>query len=54
MVEQLVHVEPPRELAGREIKRNYSEELESPNMKSGNLCDLVPGQNDFDLEPAEG
>ena len=27
MVEQLVHVEPPRELAGRELKRKYSEEL---------------------------
>ncbi len=27
MVEQLVHVETPRELAGRELKRKYSEEL---------------------------
>jgi iron only hydrogenase large subunit-like protein len=26
MVDQLVHVEPPRELAGRELKRKYSEE----------------------------
>ena len=27
MVDQLIHIQPPRELAGREIKRRYSEEL---------------------------
>lgn len=27
MIDQLIHIQPPRELAGREIKRKYSEEL---------------------------
>ena len=27
MVDQLIHIQPPRELAGRELKRRYSEEL---------------------------
>lgn len=27
MIDQLIHLQPPRELAGRELKRRYSEEL---------------------------
>ena len=27
MIDQLIHIQPPRELAGRELKRKYSEEL---------------------------
>jgi hypothetical protein len=30
MIDQLVHIQPPRELAGRELKRRYSEELGIP------------------------
>jgi iron only hydrogenase large subunit-like protein len=54
MVEQLVHIEPPRELAGRELKRKYSEELGIPKEEIAAIY-VTPCQakSISILEPAE-
>jgi len=55
MVEQLVHVEPPRELAGRELKRKYSEELGIPKHEIGAVyVTSCQAKTISILEPAEG
>jgi iron only hydrogenase large subunit-like protein len=55
MVEQLVHVEPPRELAGRELKRKYSEELGMPKHEIGAIyVTSCQAKTISILEPAEG
>ena len=55
MVEQLVHVEPPRELAGRELKRKYSEELGIPKHEIGAIyVTSCQAKTISILEPAEG
>jgi iron only hydrogenase large subunit-like protein len=55
MVEQLVHVEPPRELAGRELKRKYSEELGVPKHEIGAIyVTSCQAKTISILEPAEG
>jgi len=54
MVEQLVHVEPPRELAGRELKRKYSEELGIPTHEIGAIyVTSCQAKTISILEPAE-
>jgi Fe-S-cluster-containing hydrogenase component 2 len=55
MVEQLVHVEPPRELAGRELKRRYSEELGIAKHEIGAIyVTSCQAKTISILEPAEG
>jgi iron only hydrogenase large subunit-like protein len=55
MVEQLVHVEPPRELAGRELKRKYSLELGIPKHEIGAIyVTSCQAKTISILEPAEG
>jgi Na+-translocating ferredoxin:NAD+ oxidoreductase RNF subunit RnfB len=55
MVEQLVHVEPPRELAGRELKRKYAEELGIPKQDIGAIyVTSCQAKTISILEPAEG
>jgi Na+-translocating ferredoxin:NAD+ oxidoreductase RNF subunit RnfB len=55
MVERLVHVEPPRELAGREIKRKYSEDLGIPRDEIGAIyVTSCQAKTISILEPAEG
>jgi len=55
MVEQLVHVEPPRELAGRELKRKYSEELGILKNEIGAIyVTSCQAKTISILEPAEG
>jgi hypothetical protein len=55
MVEQMVHVEPPRELAGRELKRKYSEELGIRKDEIGAIyVTSCQAKTISILEPAEG
>ena len=53
MVEQLIPIEAPREIAGRELKRRYSQELGlKPGGDRGHLHHALPGQDD--LHPPAG
>lgn len=55
MVQQLIHVEPPRELAGREAKRHYSEKLGiSPEEVAAIYVTSCQARTISILEPAEG
>lgn len=55
MVEQLVHIEPPRELAGMELKRRYSQELGIPVEKIAAVyVTSCQAKTISILEPAEG
>jgi Fe-S-cluster-containing hydrogenase component 2 len=55
MVEQLIHVQPPRELAGREIKRQYAREMGLDESEIGAIY-ITPCQAKTIsiLQPAEG
>jgi len=54
-VEQLLHVEPPRELAGRELKRKYSEELGIPKEEIAAIyVTSCQAKTISIIEPAEG
>jgi NAD-dependent dihydropyrimidine dehydrogenase PreA subunit len=55
MVDQIIHVQLPREIAGREAKRRYSEELGIPRYEIGAIY-ITPCQAKTIsiLQPAEG
>lgn len=55
MVQQLIHIEPPRELAGREAKRFYSKKLGiSPEEVAAIYVTSCQARTISILEPAEG
>jgi iron only hydrogenase large subunit-like protein len=55
MVEQLLHLQPPRELAGRELKRRYSEALKIDKEEIGAIyLTCCQAKSISILEPAEG
>ena len=55
MAEQLIHVQPPREIAGREIKRRYSLELGiSPDQIAAIYITPCQAKTISIIQPAEG
>ncbi len=55
MIDQLIHIQPPRELAGRELKRKYSEELGiDPDEIAAIYITPCQAKTTSILKPAEG